>query len=245
MFAVTGAPSAARSWAALDGAANLASLVHGRWHLHSEALCRTVGRATAARRQHHSSAQRHTAPCAASAVNPHCTAARRCPLARDSTSTVTSSRQPCLCAPVPTSPSPPPLLLAPPALPGLLYAGSLWLSNSAYLYLSVSFIQMTKSLMPGLVYASGVMLGTEKYSRGVTLNMLLIAFGVVICAIGEMNLVFRGVVQQLTALGFEVRGRRTGLAGGVKGRVARRGGQRLHRKRGMKHVAAARGKGYC
>ncbi|KAG2501749.1 hypothetical protein HYH03_000249 [Edaphochlamys debaryana] len=86
---------------------------------------------------------------------------------------------------------------------GLLYAGSLWLSNSAYLYLSVSFIQMTKSLMPGLVYASGVMLGTEKYARGVTLNMLLIAFGVVICAIGELNLVFTGVVQQLTALGFE------------------------------------------
>jgi hypothetical protein len=68
----------------------------------------------------------------------------------------------------------------------------------------VSFIQMTKSLMPGLVYASGVLLGTEKYSRGVTLNMLLIAFGVVVCAIGEMNLVFKGVAQQLTALGFEV-----------------------------------------
>ena len=33
---------------------------------------------------------------------------------------------------------------------GLLYAASLWLSNSAYLYLSVSFIQMTKALMPGL-----------------------------------------------------------------------------------------------
>ena len=37
---------------------------------------------------------------------------------------------------------------------GLLYAASLWLSNSSYLYLSVSFIQMTKSLMPGLVYLS-------------------------------------------------------------------------------------------
>ncbi|MEW5304158.1 MAG: hypothetical protein WDW36_006789 [Sanguina aurantia] len=86
---------------------------------------------------------------------------------------------------------------------GLLYAGSLWLSNSSYLYLSVSFIQMTKSLMPGLVYASGVMLGTEKYSRGVTLNMLMIAFGVVICAMGELNLVVKGLVQQLTALGFE------------------------------------------
>lgn len=90
------------------------------------------------------------------------------------------------------------------ACAGLLYAGSLWLSNSAYLYLSVSFIQMTKSLMPGLVYASGVMLGTEKFSHGVTWNMLLIAFGVVVCAIGEANLVVRGLVQQLAALGFEV-----------------------------------------
>lgn len=46
---------------------------------------------------------------------------------------------------------------------GVLYAASLWLSNSAYLYLSVSFIQMTKSLMPGLVYASGIFMGTEQY----------------------------------------------------------------------------------
>lgn len=88
-------------------------------------------------------------------------------------------------------------------LAGLLYAGSLWLSNSAYLYLSVSFIQMTKSLMPGLVYASGVFLGTERFSKGVTGNMLLIAFGVVVCAIGELNLVIGGLVQQLTALLFE------------------------------------------
>ncbi len=47
---------------------------------------------------------------------------------------------------------------------GLLYAASLWFSNASYLYLSVSFIQMMKSLMPGLVYASGVVMGTEKYS---------------------------------------------------------------------------------
>lgn len=86
---------------------------------------------------------------------------------------------------------------------GLLYAGSLWLSNSSYLYLSVSFIQMTKSLMPGLVYASGCMLGTEKYSRPVTANMVMIAFGVLICAIGEKNLVVKGLIQQLAALAFE------------------------------------------
>lgn len=86
---------------------------------------------------------------------------------------------------------------------GMLYAGSLWLSNSSYLYLSVSFIQMTKSLMPGLVFISGVFLGTERFSRAVAANMGLIAFGVVVCTLGEANLVIKGLVYQLAALGFE------------------------------------------
>ena len=80
------------------------------------------------------------------------------------------------------------------------------------------FFQMTKSLMPGLVYASGVVLGTEKFSQGATGNMLLIAFGVVVCAIGEANLVIKGLIQQLAALGFEVGG-----WAGVSGRPAARG----------------------
>jgi len=101
--------------------------------------------------------------------------------------------------PFPSSPVP---LIPPP--PGLLYAGSLWLSNSSYLYLSVSFIQMTKSLMPGLVYAAGCCVGTERFRGRVALIMALIAFGVVVCAMGEVNLVVKGLVQQLTALGFEV-----------------------------------------
>ena len=92
-----------------------------------------------------------------------------------------------------------------PRCAGILYAASLWLSNSAYLYLSVSFIQMTKSLMPGLVYSSGVVMKTEKWQTSSALNMLLIAFGVVVCAVGEANLVLKGLVQQLAALLFEVR----------------------------------------
>ena len=88
----------------------------------------------------------------------------------------------------------------------MLYAASLWLSNSAYLYLSVSFIQMSKSLMPGLVYFSGILLGTERFSRATTANMALIAFGVAVCAYGEVNLPLKGVAQQLTALLFEARG---------------------------------------
>ena len=86
---------------------------------------------------------------------------------------------------------------------GVLYAASLWLANTSYLYLAVSFIQMTKSLMPGLVYFSGCFAGTEKYSFPYMMNMMLIAFGVVICAFGELNLNVRGLMVQLIALGFE------------------------------------------
>ena len=85
-----------------------------------------------------------------------------------------------------------------------MYAASLWLSNSSYLYLSVSFIQMTKSLMPGLVYCCGIAFGVERFTSATAANMVLIAFGVAVCAFGEVNLILKGVVQQLSALLFEV-----------------------------------------
>lgn len=62
--------------------------------------------------------------------------------------------------------------------------------------------------MPGLVYASGVFLGTEPFEGKVAGNMALIAFGVVVCAMGELALVVKGLVLQLMALVFEVRGGR-------------------------------------
>merc|ERR1712216_205391 len=86
---------------------------------------------------------------------------------------------------------------------GFFYAASLWLSNSAYLHLSVSFIQMTKALMPGLVYMIGVFMSTERYSLRITMNMLVIAVGVAIAAYGEGNFVMIGVVEQLSSLVFE------------------------------------------
>ena len=86
---------------------------------------------------------------------------------------------------------------------GALYAASLWLSNSAYLHLSVSFIQMTKALMPGLVYVCGVAFGMEKLTRVTSFNMFIIAIGVAIAAYGEINFVYIGVVEQLSALVFE------------------------------------------
>jgi hypothetical protein len=73
---------------------------------------------------------------------------------------------------------------------------------------------MTKSLMPGLVYACGCLVGTEVFKPAVALNMGLIAVGVVVCALGEVNLVLLGLLEQLTALGFEVSSRGgTRLAG--------------------------------
>ena len=46
--------------------------------------------------------------------------------------------------------------------------------------------------------------------------MLLIAFGVVVCALGEANLVMKGLVQQLIALLFEVGGRAGGWLGPLR-----------------------------
>ena len=86
---------------------------------------------------------------------------------------------------------------------GAFYAASLWLSNSAYLHLSVSFIQMTKALMPGLVYFVGCVFRTEKYNSLTTLNMFIIAIGVAIAAYGEINFIWIGVIEQFSALIFE------------------------------------------
>ena len=39
---------------------------------------------------------------------------------------------------------------------GLLFSGTLWFGNASYTYLSVSFIQMLKALMPAAVYFCSV-----------------------------------------------------------------------------------------
>lgn len=51
-------------------------------------------------------------------------------------------------------------------------AGTLWLGNAAYLYLSVSFIQMLKALMPVAVFATGCAFGIESFSTSTLANMV-------------------------------------------------------------------------
>ncbi|XP_071724975.1 probable sugar phosphate/phosphate translocator At5g25400 [Rutidosis leptorrhynchoides] len=86
---------------------------------------------------------------------------------------------------------------------GALYSLSLWFSNSAYIYLSVSFIQMLKALMPVAVYSISVMFKKEGFKSDTMANMLSISVGVAIAAYGEARFDVFGVVLQLGAVAFE------------------------------------------
>uniref|UniRef100_A0A5B6ZSZ8 Putative Nucleotide-sugar transporter family protein n=1 Tax=Davidia involucrata TaxID=16924 RepID=A0A5B6ZSZ8_DAVIN len=86
---------------------------------------------------------------------------------------------------------------------GALYSLSLWLSNSAYIYLSVSFIQMLKALMPVAVYTIGILFKKESFKSDTMANMLSISFGVAIAAYGEAKFDSWGVILQLGAVAFE------------------------------------------
>ncbi|XP_042492020.1 probable sugar phosphate/phosphate translocator At5g25400 [Macadamia integrifolia] len=86
---------------------------------------------------------------------------------------------------------------------GALYSFSLWFSNSAYIYLSVSFIQMLKALMPVAVYSIGVIFKKETFKTESMMNMLSISFGVAVAAYGEARFDTWGVILQLAAVAFE------------------------------------------
>ena len=61
---------------------------------------------------------------------------------------------------------------------GFLFSIVLWFGNSAYVYLSVAFIQMVKALMPCVVYGVGIAFKVETYKPQTLANMAMIAPGV-------------------------------------------------------------------
>mmetsp|Transcript_4266 Transcript_4266/g.12303 ORF Transcript_4266/g.12303 Transcript_4266/m.12303 type:complete len:357 (-) Transcript_4266:454-1524(-) len=83
------------------------------------------------------------------------------------------------------------------------FAIVLWLGNAAYLYLTVAFIQMLKALMPMAVFTVGNLFGTETFSQGRAINMVVITVGVMIAAYGELNFVLIGFVLQLISIAVE------------------------------------------
>ncbi|KAF7837642.1 putative sugar phosphate/phosphate translocator [Senna tora] len=80
------------------------------------------------------------------------------------------------------------------------FASSLWFGNTAYLHISVAFIQMLKALMPVATFVVAVMCGTDKARCDVFLNMVLVSVGVVISSYGEIHFNVIGTLYQVTGI---------------------------------------------
>ncbi|XP_020224679.1 probable sugar phosphate/phosphate translocator At3g14410 isoform X2 [Cajanus cajan] len=80
---------------------------------------------------------------------------------------------------------------------GAMFAMTLWLGNTAYLYISVAFAQMLKAIMPVAVFVLGVAVGLEVMSCKMLLIMSVISFGVLVASYGEININWIGVVYQM------------------------------------------------
>lgn len=83
------------------------------------------------------------------------------------------------------------------------FSASLWFGNTAYLYISVAFIQMLKALMPVATFLMAVTCGTDKLRCDVFSNMLLVSVGVVISSYGEIHFNFVGTLFQVTGIAAE------------------------------------------
>ena len=79
----------------------------------------------------------------------------------------------------------------------VLFALSLALGNQAYLYLSVSFIQMLKAFTPVAVLMAGSVFGIEKPTVVQLSIVLAISLGVSITAVGELRFSTLGFMFQL------------------------------------------------
>lgn len=80
---------------------------------------------------------------------------------------------------------------------GAMFAMTLWLGNTAYLYISVAFAQMLKAIMPVAVFVLGVAAGLEAMSCSMLLIMSVISFGVLVASYGEIDINWIGVVYQM------------------------------------------------
>lgn len=86
---------------------------------------------------------------------------------------------------------------------GVLFSGSLVLSNMAYLTLSVSFIQMLKAFTPVAVLLISFAFGLKQMSSTLTMIVCAISFGVMTASYGEVTFVMEGFLCQIFAIAFE------------------------------------------
>lgn len=80
------------------------------------------------------------------------------------------------------------------------FASSLWFGNTAYLYISVAFIQMLKALMPVATFVMAIICGTDIPRCDMFLNMLVVSLGVAISSYGEIHFNIVGSAYQVTGI---------------------------------------------
>jgi len=83
---------------------------------------------------------------------------------------------------------------------GLCFSGSLIASNTAYLYISVAFIQMIKASTPVVVLLLSFAFGLESLSGRLCMYICLITTGVTVSCLAQVSLSYTGVALQLIAL---------------------------------------------
>jgi len=82
---------------------------------------------------------------------------------------------------------------------GVCLAGALTLSNAAYVYISVGYIQMVKSCTSTIVYVVAVLVGQEIFSLRCGASLFLICGGVALSSFGELDFNIVGFGLQFTA----------------------------------------------
>jgi len=82
---------------------------------------------------------------------------------------------------------------------GICLAGSLILSNAAYVYISVGYIQIVKSCTSSMVYTVAVLVGQEIFSLRCGASLLIICGGVAAASFGELDFSIVGFGLQFTA----------------------------------------------
>ncbi|KAF8644896.1 hypothetical protein AX16_008180 [Volvariella volvacea WC 439] len=86
---------------------------------------------------------------------------------------------------------------------GVLFSGSLILSNTAYLYLSVAYIQMLKAFTPVSILLLEWAFRIKEPSKKLGLIVLMISSGVALASHGELHFNLFGFLTQAAAVAFE------------------------------------------
>jgi len=86
---------------------------------------------------------------------------------------------------------------------GLLFSASLILSNTAYLYLSVAYIQMLKAFTPVAILLISWTFRIQEPNKKLAMIVLMISCGVALASHGELRFNLVGFLTQAAAVAFE------------------------------------------